>query len=187
MIRITFPGHCLALPTLCISTLLAGCTTPPSAHAPNTNITAQALTSQSSQPSTAITRTARYTLADTNPRADQIDPLNQVIDIRIPENLSPTVEEAIHYALLRSGYRLCAASDQLRQLYSYSLPGAHYQLGPITVRSALETIAGSAWQLRVDALKREVCFAAIANMDASKPRAVAAVAPDPASTEGASE
>ncbi|WP_080635371.1 PilL N-terminal domain-containing protein [Pseudomonas asplenii] len=109
-------------------------------------------------------RVGRYTLANTSPRADQLDLLNQVIDIRIPDQVNPTVHDAMNYVLRRSGYQLCAGigsgTDGVQGLYAHPLPAAHYRLGPISIRNALLALAGPAWQMEVDERARRVCFAA---------------------------
>ncbi|TCV62202.1 PilL N-terminal domain-containing protein [Pseudomonas fluorescens] len=103
-------------------------------------------------------RYGRYTLVSTAPTTEQRDLLAQIIDINIPSNLSPSVQDALHYVLLRSGYSLCLDAAPVKVLFSRPLPAAHYRLGPIPLRSALQVLAGSAWQLTVDDINRSVCF-----------------------------
>ncbi len=102
----------------------------------------------------------RYTLISTESTEAQRDLLAQIIDIRIPASLEPSVEDAMHHVLQRSGYVLCPASAGSRVLYSRPLPAAHYRLGPIRLREALEILAGPAWQLQVDQQQRQLCFQA---------------------------
>lgn len=108
----------------------------------------------------AAIRYGRYTLVSTSPKADQIDLLSQIVDIRIPSNLSPTVKEAMDYVLRHSGYRLCPGDEEVQQLYAHSLPASHNHLGPISLRDALITLAGYAWQLETNERSRTVCFKA---------------------------
>ncbi|MDO7896312.1 PilL N-terminal domain-containing protein [Pseudomonas citrulli] len=103
-------------------------------------------------------RYGRYTLVSTAPTREQRDLLAQIIDISIPSNLSPSVQDALHYVLLRSGYSLCPDAPPVKVLFSRPLPAAHYRLGPIPLRSALQVLAGPAWQLTVDDINRSVCF-----------------------------
>ncbi|WP_273822921.1 PilL N-terminal domain-containing protein [Pseudomonas asplenii] len=105
-------------------------------------------------------RMARYTLVNTAPRADQLDLLRQVIDIRIPDHLNPSVQDAMIHVLRRSGYRLCPAPEGVQVLYAHPLPAAHYRLGPITVSNALLALAGPAWQVEIDERARRICFSA---------------------------
>ncbi|NMZ33983.1 pilus assembly protein [Pseudomonas proteolytica] len=109
------------------------------------------------EPLSAI-RYGRYTLANTSPRAEQIDLLSQVLDIRIPDGLAPTVQDALSYVLRHSGYQLCPANDDVKLLYTHLLPASQYHLGPISLRNALVTLAGVAWQPVVDEKARTICF-----------------------------
>ena len=103
-------------------------------------------------------RYGRYTLVSTEPTTAQRDLLAQIIDVSIPSNLNPSVQEAMHFVLQRSGYSLCPAADPVKVLFTRSLPAAHYRLGPISLRSALQVLAGPAWQLTTDEASRSVCF-----------------------------
>lgn len=104
-----------------------------------------------------VVRYDRYLLIDTSPSAAQRAPLEQSIDIRIPASLSPTVADAMRYALRQSGYSLCSTTSANRVLYNQILPAVHYQLGPMRLSQALQILAGSAWQLEVDSVQRIVC------------------------------
>ncbi|MBV4413507.1 PilL N-terminal domain-containing protein [Enterobacteriaceae bacterium YMB-R22] len=104
-----------------------------------------------------VVRYDRYLLVSTAPSQAQRMPLEQVIDIRIPASLSPTVADAMRYALRQSGFRLCAMTSANRVLYSQPLPAIHYQLGPVRLSEALQILAGPAWQLDIDAVQRLVC------------------------------
>jgi conjugative transfer region protein (TIGR03748 family) len=72
--------------------------------------------------------------------------------------LSLTVGDALRYVLRHSGYRLCEGGPDLQTLFGLPLPAAHFQLGPMVLRSALLTLAGPGWTLRVDDLNRQLCF-----------------------------
>lgn len=106
-----------------------------------------------------VARYGRYTLVELAPEAAQRDLLLQVIDVSMPATLPATVGDALRYVLLRSGYRLCANDAQAGALYQFPLPAAHLRLGPITLREALLTLVGPAWDLRIDDTARRVCFA----------------------------
>ncbi len=105
-----------------------------------------------------VARYGRYTLAELVPEASQQDLLLQVIDVSMPATLPATVGDAMRYVLLRSGYRLCDADTEARTLYALPLPAAHQRLGPLVLRDALLTLAGSAWDLQIDDAARRVCF-----------------------------
>lgn len=105
-----------------------------------------------------VIRASRYTLMNTLPAAEQKDLLSQIIDIRILDNASPTVSDALAYALRRSGYQLCAGKGNVSTLFAHPLPASHYRLGPTPLRDALQVLAGPAWILEVDEISRTVCF-----------------------------
>lgn len=111
-------------------------------------------------PSSAIplVRQGRYTLVELVPEAAQRDLLLQVIDITLPPSTQTTVGDGLQYLLRHSGYRLCADEAAGSVLYAQPLPAAHMHLGPLTLRDALLTMAGSAWSLSVDEVSRQVCF-----------------------------
>lgn len=105
-----------------------------------------------------VVRYGRYTLVEMVPDAAQRDLLQQVIDVAIPTTASVTVGNALRYVLLRSGYQLCEGNSDSNVLYALPLPAAHLHLGPLTLRDALLTLAGPAWDLSVDDTVRQVCF-----------------------------
>jgi conjugative transfer region protein (TIGR03748 family) len=103
-------------------------------------------------------RYGRYTLVSTEPTTEQRDLLTQIIDVSIPSSLGPSVQDALQYVLQRSGYSLCPDTAAVKVLFTRPLPAAHYRLGPIPLRSALQVLAGPAWQLTTDEVSRSVCF-----------------------------
>lgn len=105
-----------------------------------------------------VQRYARYTLVELAPQVAQQNLLLQVIDIDLPSNWSISVSDALRYVLLRSGYRLCDRTPENAPLFALPLPAPHLKLGPIQLRDALQTLAGSAWSLQTDDQLRMVCF-----------------------------
>ena len=103
-------------------------------------------------------RYGRYTLVSAEPTAEQLDLLAQIIDVTIPPGLNPTVQDAMRHVLQRSGYSLCPISAAVKVLFTRPLPAAHYRLGPLALRTALQVLAGPAWQLLADEVGRTVCF-----------------------------
>ena len=107
-----------------------------------------------------VIRYGRYTLVSSAPTADQRDLMAQIVDISIPANMTPNVREAMMYVLDRSGYSLCSTdTGQVSVLYTRPLAAALYKIGPMTLRNALQVLAGPAWQVEVDEVDREVCYA----------------------------
>lgn len=103
-------------------------------------------------------RYGRYTLVSTEPTTEQRDLLAQIIEVNIPSSLNPSVQDALQYVLLRSGYALCPVTASVKVLFTRPLPAAHYRLGPIPLRRTLQVLAGPAWQLTTDEVSRSVCF-----------------------------
>ena len=100
----------------------------------------------------------RYSKQNMTAEPQQTDPLSVVIEINFPSTVV-TVEDAIDYLLLQSGYRYLYEDDiEIRNLLSLSLPRVHRKLGPISLRSALETLAGSPWNLVENEVNRTVQF-----------------------------
>jgi type IV pili sensor histidine kinase/response regulator len=105
-----------------------------------------------------VARYGRYTLIELAPKAAQQNLLLQEIDVSIPTALNPTVGDALHHVLRRSGYSLCEDDPVVTTLHGLPLPAAHRQLGPLFLRDALLTLAGPAWDLRIDDVARQLCF-----------------------------
>lgn len=107
-----------------------------------------------------VVRYDRYTLASTRPADAQRDPLNQIIEIRMPQQLVRTVGEGLRYLLLESGYSLCNGDSTLfSELFSKPLPAVQRDIGPVRLSEALQIVAGPAWRLTLDEVNREICFA----------------------------
>lgn len=147
------------------SALLSGCTSTLNKHSVMTAMDKGEIPRATSARVTSLrlehspdVQLGRYTRANTSPRPEQLDLLSQVIDMQIPRSLTPTVQNALNHVLRYSGYSLCPATNHLRQLYAHSLPASHYRLGPITLRNALVTLTGPAWQPTVDENARRICF-----------------------------
>ncbi len=102
----------------------------------------------------------RYSELRAMPTAAQADLLSTTITVRFPERIQ-TLGEAVHYLLQRSGYRLAdrrAANSVTTDLLGLPLPAVHRNLGPITLKQALETLAGPVFRLVQDPVHRLVSF-----------------------------
>lgn len=153
------------LVSVCLLGLLTACTTqspkslPPSmaiSSTPSSQLqTLGPMAEDNLQPEI---RYGRYTLVSTAPTPEQRNLLAQIIDVSIPSNLNPSVQDALQYVLQRSGYSLCPVTPSVKILFTHPLPAAHYRLGPITLHDALQVLAGPAWQLTVDEVSRSICF-----------------------------
>ncbi|MFD1802163.1 PilL N-terminal domain-containing protein [Mixta tenebrionis] len=160
-------SRCKTLTAVLPLLLLAGCSSPPqklqqrdaAVLTPSVTVTrnVQPVAPDEYARTPEVVRYDRYLLVSTAPMVAQRDPLSQVIDIRIPSSLHPTVADALRYALKQSGYSLCATGPANGVLYHQPLPAVQYQLGPMRLRTALQVMAGPAWQLEVDDVQRVVC------------------------------
>ncbi len=87
-----------------------------------------------------------------------------LLDRVVRTRLSPSVDNlgsAIRALLQGSGYRLAqgaVADPRLPALLTLPLPEAHQDLGQLSIREALKTLAGPAWRLVVDPVNRLVSF-----------------------------
>lgn len=153
---------CLALTSL----LSGGCADKPSRPAESATDTVIPVNTTYAQPvlpalypsAPEVVRYDRYRLVDISPSQAQRYPLEQIVHLHIPASVSPTVGDALHYALRDSGYRLRTSDGQANRLYRLPLPAVQYQMGPIRLNVALQLLAGPAWQLLVDDVQREVCY-----------------------------
>ncbi|MCV9879287.1 PFGI-1 class ICE element type IV pilus protein PilL2 [Brenneria izbisi] len=149
------------LACLTVALLAAGCVkqnTTPSDVLPRANVSPRVNDIYQNR-SPEVVRYDRYTLVSTRPADSQRDPLNQMIDISMPQQLVRTVGDGFRYLLLESGYSLCpSTSIMFTELLSRPLPGVQRSIGPVRLSEALQVVAGPAWRLRVDDVNREVCF-----------------------------
>ena len=145
--------------TLCLYLSLAGCVS----NKPEGDLSPAPLSVSEHKGSSARSgasqiRYDRYTLISTKPKRDQLQLLDQIIDLRIADALSPSIHQAMTYALRHSGYQLCSATGHVGELFAHPLPASQYRLGPISVRDAMQMLAGPAWEMQVDEFARRICF-----------------------------
>ena len=102
----------------------------------------------------------RYSLITAAPTQAQSALLAAAITVHFPERVQ-TVGEAVQYLLQRSGYRLAAPESigpDTVALFALPLPAVHRNLGPMTLRSALETLVGPFFRLVQDPVHRLISF-----------------------------
>ena len=102
----------------------------------------------------------RYSLFAATPTQAQAELLATTMTVRFPNRIQG-VGEAVRYLLQRSGYRLAnseAIGPDTAALFALPLPAVHRSLGPMTLRDALETLAGPAFHLVQDPVHRLVTF-----------------------------
>lgn len=114
----------------------------------------------SANPQANAVQTGRYSILTAKPTEAQVELLATTVMIRFPQRIQ-TVGEAVHYLLQRSGYRLVPADfldPEAAALLALPLPAVHRSLGPMTLRDALTTLAGPAFQLVQDPVHRLMTF-----------------------------
>ncbi|UJB64361.1 integrating conjugative element protein pill, pfgi-1 [Acidovorax sp. YS12] len=116
-----------------------------------------------------VVRYGRYTLVELAPMAAQRDLLLQTVDVSMPEDARATVSDGLRHLLKRSGYQLCETAPAMADLYALPLPAAHLHLGPMSLRDALLTLVGPAWELRADDRTRQVCFKTVGDDAEAEP------------------
>lgn len=140
------------------SVLAGGCATTAVPLAPDAIEEVSAFAKTDAPEFIPVVRYGRYTLVELAPTAAQHDLLLQTIDVTMPEDARATVGDGLRHVLKRSGYGLCQTAYSVIELYALPLPAAHLHLGPMTLRDALLTLAGPAWELHADDRARQVCF-----------------------------
>ena len=143
---------------LLATALVCGCATTSTPLAPNTTEEVTAVLEPEPPEYIPVVRYGRYTLVELAPTAAQRDLLLQTIDVSMPEDARATVGDGLRHVLRRSGYGLCQTAHAVIELYALPLPAAHLHLGPMTLRDALLTLAGPAWELHSDDRVRQICF-----------------------------
>ena len=125
-------------------------------------------------------RLARYTLQSATAETSQLDLLAALIEIEFPPHIE-TAGDAIDYVLLRSGYRRIE-TPAARRAMDLPLPRAHRKIGPLDLRSAIQTLAGEPWHLHEDAIQRVIWLTLKDELDleAGAPEDVAESVPDTA-------
>ncbi|GIU31279.1 hypothetical protein [Shewanella sp. MBTL60-007] len=107
-----------------------------------------------------IKKLSRYTNTYVDKNVEQANPLKTVISIKYPAQII-RISQALNYALNESGYTLLSptkTSSITRIMYDLELPKTHREFNQQTLESVLQILAGSAFLMLVDPIKREVSF-----------------------------
>ncbi|PSU45773.1 hypothetical protein C9J12_21270 [Photobacterium frigidiphilum] len=104
-------------------------------------------------------KTSRYVIHSAVPAQQVRDVLSDEIDVNIPVLANMTVGDGMVFMLARTGIQLRQPQTYAEsQLYKQTLPLVQTDMGYVAVRQGLQVMAGSAWQLEEDIVKREVGF-----------------------------
>ena len=109
---------------------------------------------------TSEVQVGRYQSVIMRPDENQVDLLSVVITRNLPEHVN-TVGQAVASLLDGSGYRLLSpklAESYRSHLFAMPLPQVQRQLGPLSLRQALELLGGPAFRLVIDPTYRLVSF-----------------------------
>ncbi len=102
----------------------------------------------------------RYVSVSTKPSDIQTDLLSVLVTFKFGTDVQ-TVGAAMQQLLINSGYRLAdlrTSDPNLPVLLDAQLPQVHRSIGPITLRDALTTLAGSSWVMVTDPVHRLITF-----------------------------
>lgn len=104
-------------------------------------------------------RLGRYVSVPVHGRAAPVDPLSMIVSPGFPEEIA-TIGDALPILLAGTGYRLVVGrrSSARARLFSLPLPDVHRQLRGISVREALQRLAGAGYRVSVDERRREIDF-----------------------------
>lgn len=110
--------------------------------------------------STSLIQVGRYQTVNAQPLTAQTDLLSPIIQVHFLSDIK-TVGDAINDILQYSGYALIESQQQGRDLQNTlekPLPFVDRDLGPMSLRQALNVLIGSAFDLSVDPLHRTINF-----------------------------
>ena len=113
---------------------------------------------------TSEVQVGRYQTVMLQPDENQVDLLSAVVTRNLPEHIN-TVGQAVATLLDGSGYSLLSvdlAEPYRTLLFSLPLPEVQRQLGPLSLRQALELLTGPAFRLVIDPVYRLVSFELVA-------------------------
>jgi len=105
-------------------------------------------------------QTDRYTKIKIAPKAEQLAPLDVVVDVKFPMQII-TIENAIHYLLEESGFELIQKElrpKEMSIMLANRLPAVHRDLTPMMLKDALNVLLGKHFRLIYDPLRRKVSF-----------------------------
>ena len=106
------------------------------------------------------TNVVRYLTVTNKPTMAQTDLLSQIIQVRFSQNIQ-TIDDAIKYLLKFSGYNLVELNKRsmdLKNTLSKPLPTVDRDFGPMSLKDALTTLIGPAFNLKQDVLNRTIDF-----------------------------
>jgi conjugative transfer region protein (TIGR03748 family) len=109
-----------------------------------------------------VIKTDRYTVVQLAPSAALMEPLSAVVQLKFPGQVL-TVQDAMNYVLDESGYALVDKvnwTPEMEIMLSRGLPVVQrdFSKSPMPIMSVLEVLAGPAFTVVQDPLRRLVTF-----------------------------
>ena len=104
-------------------------------------------------------QTGRYRTQHAVPTEAQKNLLEVIIQITLPDEVQ-SIRSAVSYLLANSGYEFALPTDNhaVAELLTKPIPAVHRHLGPMTLQSALETLAGDSFKLTIDPIHRRLSY-----------------------------
>ena len=102
----------------------------------------------------------RYSSVQPLPTPAQEDIFQTVSIVDFPNSVK-TVGDAVNLVLSEQGFRIAdgdKVDERMHVLLSLPLPKSHRSLGPMTLKSILETLSGPVWYVVQDPVHRLVAF-----------------------------
>lgn len=126
-----------------------------------TLLMALAATSSIAADGTGELRVGRYTTVAAAPPEAQSNPLDAVVVLSFPRNHVKSVQDAVSYLLMRTGYRLSNVEllgKEVKEILALPLPEVHRKMGPYSVRAALLVLLGTPFTLSTDPVRRQIAY-----------------------------
>ena len=102
----------------------------------------------------------RYSSVQPLPTPSQEDVFQTISSVDFPNSVE-TVGDAVNHVLVEQGYKLASGDkvdERMQVLLDLPLPKSHRSLGPMTLKTILETLAGPVWFVVQDPVHRLVAF-----------------------------
>lgn len=122
-------------------------------------------------------RIGQYSTQASTPLDSVSDPLAVFVQLNFPRQGVSTIDQAIQYTLMRTGWRLDMSSlhPDAAQFLSLPLPESQRSIGTFRVRDVLAALLGSTWHWHEDPVRRRLWFTLT---DAVEPHALVGMSSD---------
>lgn len=105
-------------------------------------------------------RIGQYSTQASTPQESVSDPLAVFVQLSFPRQSVSTIEQAVQYTLMRTGWRLDVPSlhPDAAQFLSLPLPESQRSIGTFRVRDVLSALLGDTWRWHEDPVRRTLWF-----------------------------